>query len=273
MEKNEGIERPREQHQFDTNEEAYDSSRGLLMSSTKLISKDNSTITMNDKTLTGQKERSNIKIETALKEKNQYYFQDYEENKNNLLHVESRATTPQVRERISPGLRQPADLNLKKQMSTDQVDIQALQIVGTAGGKNITVNADKNINIRELIANKDRQGAVNNGQNFLQLAFDSGNKANAPTRQAQGNVTMTIDSINDRDFRGEPGSGLHRNPRNLMDGAYTRPRLPSMDTKQMSKLHHQQPQMQWNNQLQYDTESDMHAVNPLFRTADNFHRP
>ena len=56
-----------------------------------------------------------------------------------------------------------------------------------SAGKNITVNADQNISIKELIANKDnakRHGIVKNNSAFTSSVFDSNIKAGAvPLKQ------------------------------------------------------------------------------------------
>lgn len=52
-----------------------------------------------------------------------------------------------------------------------------------SAGKNITVNADQNISIKELIANKDNTkrhgGLVKNNSTFIPSVFDSNSKAGA----------------------------------------------------------------------------------------------
>ena len=71
--------------------------------------------------------------------------------------------------------------------------IKVCQIV--SAGKNITVAADQNISIKELIAKQDNTTSGNHNNLIENNNNNSGNKM---TRQMNNQVNLTIDSINQR---------------------------------------------------------------------------
>ena len=73
--------------------------------------------------------------------------------------------------------------------------IKVCQIV--SAGKNITVAADQNISIKELIAKQDNTNSGGGGGNLLD-SNNANNSGNKKTRQINNQVNLTIDSINQR---------------------------------------------------------------------------
>ena len=95
-------------------------------------------------------------------------------------------------------------------------------------GKNIAVNADQNISIKELIANKDTANA-DNKPSIFKLAFDGVAAAGAANKNKQKNF-VTIDSINQREEINDPeygGDTAYFGGR--IDKTLTRPRVLSTE--------------------------------------------
>ena len=97
-------------------------------------------------------------------------------------------------------------------------------------GKNIAVNADQNISIKELIANKDTANNENKSTLF-KLAFDGVAAAGAANNIKQKNFnSVTIDSINQREENNDPeygGDTAYFGGR--IDKTLTRPRVLSSE--------------------------------------------
>ena len=96
-------------------------------------------------------------------------------------------------------------------------------------GKNIAVNADQNISIKELIANKDTTNADSKPP-YFKLAFDGVAAVGAANNIKQKNyATLTIDSINQRDENEPEYGGDTAYFGGRIDKTLTRPRVLSTE--------------------------------------------